>query len=115
MRNGEAVILLHIRDALDRILEYAGVGEEAFLHDPRSQDAILRRLEIVGEAVKRLPNALRERHPEIPWKRIAAFRDVAIHHYDRVDLDRVWALVEHDVPVLLKQVKQLLAALGEKR
>jgi uncharacterized protein with HEPN domain len=115
LRNGEAVVLLHIRDALARIIEYAEVGEAEFMGDVRTQDAILRRLEIVGEAVKRLPQAFRDAHPAIPWKRIAGFRDVAIHHYDRVDLDRVWMLAQRDAPVLLDQVKELLAELGETR
>lgn len=100
MKNGEPVVLLHIRDSLLRILEYAEVEEPEFMKDARTQDAVLRRLEIVGEAVKRLPDSFRNQHPHVPWKRIAAFRDVAIHHYDRVDLDRVWALVEDDVPTL---------------
>ena len=56
MRNGEPVILLHIRDALTRILEYVEDGEREFMRDARTQDAVLRRLEIVGEAVKRLPD-----------------------------------------------------------
>lgn len=115
MRNGENVVLLHIRDALVLVLEYAQVGEPAFMEDRKTQDAVLRRLEIVGEAVKRLPWEFREKHPQVPWKRVAAFRDVAIHHYDRVDLERVWGLIEKDVPVLLDQVKTLLAAMGEKR
>lgn len=55
MRNGENVVLLHIRDALVLVLEYAQVGEPAFMEDRKTQDAVLRRLEIVGEAVKRLP------------------------------------------------------------
>lgn len=115
MRGGEAVILLHIRDALTLVVEYGTTGEAAFRKEIRTQDAILRRLEIVGEATKRLTPAFRDAHPEIPWKRIAGFRDIAIHHYDKVDLDVVWRLVEHDGPILLGQVKRLLAELGETR
>lgn len=115
MRHGEAVVLLHIRDALALLIEYAQVGHDAFMTDVRTQDAVLRRLEIVGEAVKRLPSEFRDAHPTIPWRRIAGFRDVAIHHYDRVDLDRVWVLADRDAPVLLEQVRKLLAELGETR
>lgn len=115
MKHGEPVILLHIRDALALILEYASVGQAKFMKNTQVQDAILRRLEIVGEAVKRLPRAFRLRHEQIPWRRVAGFRDVVIHHHNRVDLAEVWSIVEHDVPVLLQQVKGLLARLGETR
>lgn len=113
MKDGLNVVLLHVRDAL--VQEYAQVGEAEFLRDVRTQDAILRRLEIVGEATKRLPAEFRDAHSHIPWKRIAGFRDIAIHHYGKVDLQAVWRLVENDVPVLARQVKGLLAALGETR
>lgn len=115
MKNGENIVLLHIRDALARVIEYGGGGRAGFVDDVRTQDAILRRLEIVGEATKRLSPAFRDAHPEIPWKRIAGFRDIAIHHYDKVDLDVVWRLVQDDAPLLLAQVKTLLAEIGETR
>lgn len=115
MKDGEAVILLHIRDALLLILEYAEPGKGKFTKSTQIQDAILRRLKIVGEAVNRLPDAFRLRHEQLPWRRIADFRDIVVHHYDRVDPEEVWSMVEHDVPVLLPQVKALLARLGEKR
>lgn len=115
MKDGQNVVLLHIRDALALVVEYGRVGEAEFLRDVRTQDAILRRLEIVGEATKRLPVAFRDAHPHIPWRRISGFRDVVAHHYDKVDLHAVWRLVEHDVPLLLGQVKALLKDLGETR
>jgi uncharacterized protein with HEPN domain len=115
LKNGDAVILLHIRDALVLVLEYAGVGKQAFQEDVRTQDAILRRLEIVGEATKRLTPTFRAAHPNVPWKRIAGFRDIAIHHYDKIDLEVVWRLVEHEAPILLQQIRDLLDAMGEKR
>lgn len=68
--------LLHIRDAILRIEEYATVGKEEFLSKPHWQDAIVRQLEIVGEAGKRLSPSLREATPEVPWRRICGLRDV---------------------------------------
>ena len=106
---------MHVRDALELIVQYASVGRPKFLKNTEKQDAILRRLEIVGEGVKRLPETFRNRHEQIPWKRVAGFRDVVIHHYHRVDLEEVWSIVQHDVPVLLQQVKSLLARLDETR
>lgn len=67
----ERIYLEHIRDAIIDIRAYASVGEEAFLADRMRQDAIIRKLEIIGEAVKRLSEATRAQRPEIPWKRIA--------------------------------------------
>ena len=81
-RGAEPAILLHIRDALRLTLEYGRAGESAFKGEPMRRDAVLRQLEIVGEATKRLPQAFRDAHPDVPWKRIAGFRDVVIHHYD---------------------------------
>lgn len=115
MKGGENVVLLHIRDALQLVLEYAEEGKSRFLKDTKTQDAILRRLEIIGEAAKRLPDAFRNRYAEIPWRRIAGFRDVGIHHYDRLDMQEIWRIVEREAPALLQQVRALLTLMGEKR
>ena len=61
----------------------------------------------MGEAAKRISQHLRDLHPEIPWRRIAGFRDVLIHTYMRIDLDEVWAVVEKDLPVLKRNLKQI--------
>jgi uncharacterized protein with HEPN domain len=100
--------LLHIRDAAERVVQYTADGRDAFLADTKTQDAVLRNLEVIGEAVKGLSSALRTAHPGVPWKLIAGMRDVLIHHYFGVKLDEVWRTVEHDVPLLLNQVNQLL-------
>ena len=77
------------------------MGEEAFLADRMRQDAIIRKLEIVGEAVKRLSDATRAQRPEIPWKQIAGMRDRLMHAYFGVDLGLVWRVVERDLPALM--------------
>jgi uncharacterized protein with HEPN domain len=92
--NDEQVYLTHILDAINDIKEYASVGEAVFLTDRMRQDAIIRKLEIVGEAVKRLPDHTRARRPEIPWKQIAGMRDRLTHAYFGVDLGLVWRVVE---------------------
>lgn len=105
----ERVYLWHIRDAINDIKGYAAVGEAAFLADRMRQDAVIRKLEIVGEAVKRISEATRARRPEIPWKQIAGMRDRLTHHYFGVDLGLVWRVVERDLQPLNLAVDELLS------
>lgn len=86
----ERVYLSHIREAIVDIRAYAAVGEQVFLSDRMRQDAIIRKLEVVGEAVKQLSDTTRQRRPEIPWKQIAGMRDRLTHAYFGVDLGLVW-------------------------
>ena len=104
----DRVYLQHIRDALSRILSYTTDGRDAFLANPQAQDAVIRNLEIIGEAVKHLSPELRQQHPDIPWKRIAGMRDEMIHEYFGVDLTIVWNVVEQHLPALHQTVESLL-------
>jgi uncharacterized protein with HEPN domain len=111
--NKDRLYLLHIRDAIQQVIAYTKAGRTAFLSDKKSQDATIRNLEIIGEAVKRLSPALLARHPEIPWKRIAGMRDKMIHDYFGVDHRLVWDVVEKKIPELRKAVEALLSTLPE--
>jgi uncharacterized protein with HEPN domain len=102
------VYLLHIRDALDSIASYTRAGKAAFLAEPMIQDAVIRKLAVIGEAVKRLPPSFRNRHPEIPWKRIAGLRDVVIHEYDQTEIPRIWNVVYRDAPKLRRAITLIL-------
>ena len=104
----ERVYLGHIRGAINDITTYASVGEAAFLVDRMRQDAVIRKLEIVGEAVKRLSEETRARRPEIPWKQIAGMRDRLTHAYFGIDLGLVWRVVERDLPMLDTAIDSLL-------
>jgi uncharacterized protein with HEPN domain len=86
----DAVYLRHVLDAVDKVANYTAVGRERFLEESMRHDAVIRQLEIIGEAVKGISPELRARNPEIPWQRLAGLRDVLIHRYARVDLDTVW-------------------------
>ena len=86
--------LLHIRDAINRIEQYASAGRAEFFAKSHWQDAIIRQLEVVGEASKRLSDELRSANPAVPWRRICGLRDVLIHDYMGVDLDAVWSIVK---------------------
>ena len=104
----DRVYLCHIRDALARIVDYARDGRAAFLADVKTQDAVIRNLEVVGEAAKNLSDAFKETHPDVPWRLIAGMRDKLIHQYFGVKLELVWDTVAGHVPVLLAKVEALL-------
>jgi uncharacterized protein with HEPN domain len=104
----DAVYLRHILDASDKVAAYVRVGHDDFIAQSHWQDAVIRQLEIVGEATKHLTTDLRARHPEIPWRRIAGLRDVLIHDYLGVDLEAVWSITQRDLPTLREQIEAIL-------
>ena len=103
--------LLHVRDAIERIRSYTSEGRDAFMADTRTQDAVIRNIEIIGEAVKRLSEDSRSRRPDIPWSQIAGMRDVLIHHYFGVKLETVWEVVDQNLSPLRVAVEDVLADL----
>jgi uncharacterized protein with HEPN domain len=109
----DGLYLGHILDSITAIETYTGGGEAAFRASPMMQDAVIRQLEIIGEATKRLSAQSRNRHPEIPWKQIAGMRDVLIHDYMGVELDEVWGVVARNLPALKHAVQALLANLPD--
>lgn len=85
-----------------------GMAKDEFLADLKTQSAVLHQLTVIGEAVKRLSQPFRDRHPILPWSLIAGMRDHLIHGYDVVDLDQVWNTATHDVPEVLIKIEPLL-------
>jgi uncharacterized protein with HEPN domain len=109
MERDDSVYLHHILDASTRIEEYlGGVNEETFHQVTLVQDGVIRQLEIVGEATKRLSREVRVKYPNVPWQDIAGMRDKLIHDYFGVDLDAVWLTARDDVPVLKAEVTRIL-------
>nr|WP_290665424.1 DUF86 domain-containing protein [Ardenticatena sp.] len=101
--------LSDIQEAIRRIEVYtAGMTYQAFLEDTKTQDAVIRNLEIIGEATKNLSKALREKHPHIPWKGMAGVRDRLIHHYFGLNLDIVWQIVTDELPGVASQLENIL-------
>lgn len=90
------------------IQSYTTTGRAAFFTEPMIRDAVLHNLQIIGEAVKNLSEPFRAAHPEIPWRRIAGFRDVLIHQYFGVSVPMVWEVVEGELPELKRHVDELL-------
>ncbi len=109
----DVIYLKHIRDAAAKIESYVAVGREEFAARSHWQDAVIRQLEFIGEATKRLSADLRGQVPEVPWRRIAGLRDVLIHDYIGVDIAAVWQITQKDLPPFKAQVQMILQEMGE--
>ena len=102
---------LFIQDILDNIKNIEsfskGLNKEKFERNKLRQNAIIRCLEIIGEAAKNIPDYFREKYPIIPWKKIAGFRDVLSHAYFGVSIERVWNIIELDLPTIKKEIEKI--------
>lgn len=109
MRPDLLTFLQHILSSIELIQEYLyNVSEKKFKQSPGIQDQVLYRLTIIGEAVKNMPEVVRKRHAEVPWKAIAGMRDILIHQYFGVDLDEVWLILKNRLPILKKQIQKII-------
>ena len=90
-----------------------GLSKDHFLKNQEKQYAVMRALEIIGEATKNIPQSFRHKYPDISWREIAGTRDKLIHLYFGINLDLVWKVIREDIPVLKKQIQEVLEA--EKR
>ena len=100
--------LKHILHAVEKINEYVKVGYNEFMSQSSWQDAVIRQLEIVGEATKHISKEFRELHDGVPWRRIAGLRDVLIHDYMGVDIDAVWQITQKEIPKLESYIKDII-------
>jgi uncharacterized protein with HEPN domain len=101
--------LVDIFKAGQRVLEFSqGLSRADLETEDMRVSAVLYQIEIVGEATKRLSQAFRDAHPTVPWSRAAGMRDIIAHHYDRIDLDVVWNVIQQSIPELLEMIAPLL-------
>ena len=105
MRKNVKIFLEHILDAINLIEDYINNKKKSdFLESKQLQDSVIRRIEIIGEAIKNIPSNFKETHENIPWKEITGMRDILIHQYFGVDLDLTWEVIKTDLPKLKKQI-----------
>lgn len=109
MKKDPLVFIGHILDEIIKIENsIKNLSKKDFKEDVDIQDATMRRLEIIGEATKNLPDKFKNKHKEIPWNKITGTRDKLIHHYFGVDLDLTWKIVKEEVPDLKKKIQGIL-------
>jgi len=112
MTRGVEILLGEILDAIALLRDYTeGLDFKAFAGNVEKQDSVIRRLEIIGEAVKGVPDDVRVKHSTVPWRDIAGARDILIHEYFRVDLEMAWNMVRKDLPLLEAEVRSILQEL----
>ena len=108
MKRDISLFIDDILDSIKNIEEFSlHLDREKFFEDILRQSAIIRQLEVIGEAVKNVPDSFRKKYPKIPWKDIAGFRDILSHAYFGVNMNRVWNIVEKDLPILREEIKRI--------
>ena len=101
--------LSDIREAMQRILTYtADLTSQQFMEDIKTQDAVVRNLEVIGEATKNLSANLRKSHPDVPWKDLMGMRDKMIHHYFGINYEIVWTIAKDELASLLPYIESIL-------
>jgi uncharacterized protein with HEPN domain len=109
----DRLYLVHILDCIDHILQFSSDGKNSFLADRKTQDAVLRNLHTLSESIQKISTDTKLKYPQVPWREIIAFRNVVVHDYLGIELERVWDIVERDLPPLKMQISVICDELGE--
>ena len=103
------VYLDDVREAIGKIRRYTeGMSRDSFFADERTIDAVVRNLEVIGEAVKNLPGSMRDQYPDVEWQKIAGLRDILIHEYFGIDAEIIWDIVQTKLLALADRVEEAL-------
>lgn len=105
----------HVLECIDQVQKYTRDGSEEFFNDIQIQDAVLRNLQVLAESSQRLSDALKAKHPNVDWRSLSGFRNVLVHEYFGIRLERVWQIVEEDLPELKRQMEIIRGKLSEDR
>jgi len=108
MNDRDNLYVVHIAEAIERIHRFTAAGRAAFMADDMIQSAVVRQIEIIGEAARNLSSELKSDEHAVPWRKIIGTRDRLIHGYSEVNLDAVWVIVERDLAELDHEVKRIL-------
>jgi uncharacterized protein with HEPN domain len=108
---GDREYLLDLLERIQRVETFTQGGREEFFQSILIQDGVIRNFEVMGEIVKRLSSELRQKHPTVPWRQIAGFRDILIHEYLGIDLQRVWNVVEQNLLDLKAEIQLIVQEL----
>lgn len=104
----DRVYLEHILDCIRRIEEYTESDKNRFLESTLVQDAVTRNLQTMAESTQRLSDALKSSHPAVDWRAISGFRNILVHDYLGLDLERIWGIVERRLPLLKAEIERML-------
>ena len=110
----DLVFINHILDSINAIENFSkNISKEKLISSRLKQSAIVREIEMIGEAVKNISKNFKNRHQEIEWKDIVATRDKMIHHYFGVDLNIIWNIIKKDIPLLKEQIEKIKKELSD--
>ncbi|MEN6577734.1 MAG: DUF86 domain-containing protein [Phycisphaerales bacterium] len=102
------LLLNDICEAIERILRYVGgMSFDSFSHDEKTVDAVIRNIEILGEAANRLPDEFKERHADVEWHKVVGLRNRIVHEYFGIDLEIIWQILHRDLPGLQARIKRI--------
>lgn len=107
----DALYLEHILERIRMTEMFTADGYDTFIQSLLIQEAVIRNFEVMGEAARRISEQTRLQYPSVPWRKITGLRNVLIHDYDSIDLNQVWKIVEHELPVLKPQIEDIVRQL----